>query len=489
MITELVHAQMQNLQVPYDYKELYNLQKVVDVLKILIQNKRHILIYGDYDVDGVTSISIMKLAIESLGGVVSYKVPHRIYDGYGINTKSVQDLVADVVLCVDNGTNATEAIEALRQRGIATIVIDHHLPESDTLPTEFIINPWQKEDKTEFKTFCAAALCYFVACELSIDKKLLNYCRVLAGLGTMADCMPLVGPNRDLAKYVYDTLKYNTKYGFDFLPKSEDLSFSTIPVINASGRLGDNTIAVEVLTSKASEEVQALADKMKELNNYRKYRTNDILNFVSYVTDKDIYVLINNDIEEGLIGIVAAQIVERIKKPAVIISNSRGSCRAPKGYNMFNIVSSVSDKLVNFGGHEGACGFTISPSKTKEVKEAFESIKVKAKPVPLPQATEISIDEITYENYLYINKLRPFGQDNLEPLFRSNNIKLKSAQICGNNEDTLRVTLPNGIVGIKFNHFEIPKSNSVDLIYTISQNVWRGEVSVQIRIKEVIEHV
>lgn len=490
MITSLLEQRKQELMGSKTYvpNDLYNYDKVVNRLKYHIENKSTIHIFGDYDVDGVTSTTIAHLVLSAHNVPHTYFIPSRKTDGYGIKPKHANNIQAEVVLLLDNGTTAHEAINILNRRGIEVIILDHHLTNEEPPDTEYIINPWLPMDKTEFKSICAAAITYFIFRDFTTDTKLYKYIKCLAGIGTIGDMMPLISINRYLAAQAYASLEATTGYAVDYLPTSSQLEYSLIPTLNAAGRMSDATLAVITLSSKCDIQSFTLAQKLISINDYRKSRAKEILSSVSVDTPYSIYIIHNDNIEEGMIGIVAGNITNRIYKPSIVISNGKGSVRSIPEVNIHEILSQYSSYLTSFGGHSQACGFSIEDVNIEKFIEAIHNINLPKVEKSLHWDNEIPLSDINFQTYKAIQSLKPFGHGNREPVFRTNGVRYSQARIVGKNSDTLQFLFPMGLRGVKFNTMVPPTSDIIDIIYTLTMHEWNGESYIQLNIQEVIEN-
>ncbi len=385
-----------------DINDLYSpwlfddMEKVVDRIQKAIHKKEKIVIYGDYDVDGTTATSILLLGLRELGAKVDFYIPNRIIDGYGLSesgNEAIIEMDANLVITVDCGINAVDEIDELNDQNIDIIVTDHHTPK-ETLPKSFeILDPKLNDSSYPFSELAGAGIAFKLLQALFIknNKENIEKYLDLAGLGTIADIVPLVDENRIIAWLGVKKLEKRANLGLKYLMnlcglkekslKSSDVVFKLAPRINAAGRLSSADRAVELLTSKSSEIAKNIALSIHKENTKRQqidqktYQDAIDLIEVKYSDLDDVYfiVLASENWHPGVVGIVASKIVDKYNRPTILLSiddgEGSGSGRSIPGFNIFECLTKFDDYLISFGGHKYAAGLAILPEYIEEFEK------------------------------------------------------------------------------------------------------------------------
>jgi len=514
------------------FLDMKDAQAAISRIASAIKLGEHITIYGDYDADGITSTAILFKVLARLGASVSYYIPHRITEGYGMNKTAVQNLAADgtkLILTVDNGISAIEEVALAHELGMDTIIIDHHEP-GDVLPqAAAIIDPKQHDCPYPFKELCAGGLSYKFAAALCehLDMPFVEQEEflVLAAIATICDIVKLTDENRILANCGMIILNANklinpgigsliTVRGY--LEKQIDtfsVGFVIGPCINAAGRLDIADIAVELLLADANEiaERMELTNKLIELNETRRQLTGDcverlLADLPNTAALDNVIVIRDTETHESIAGIVAGRIREATGRPTIVLTQGdeamKGSGRSPACYNLFEALFAHKHLILRFGGHSMAAGLTISSENIPLLREALNRDCTLTEEDFLPMLeidAELEFGDITLKLADELTRLAPFGSGNHEPLFVSHGLFVESVRVM-DEKNTLIFTFNNGttrtLKGIAFGLNEsytkaIAKAGAnknggfrLDIVYGVEVNAYNGNVSVQMRVRD-----
>ncbi len=500
---------------------LKGMDKAVARIKKAIAAKERILIYGDYDVDGMTSVTLVYSALKGLGGNIETYIPNRIEEGYGLNLAAIKRAHKDnvrLIITVDCGITSFKEIEHANAAGIDVIVTDHHeILEGRIPPALAVINPLQPGCAYPFKHLAGVGLAYKLVKGLyegtpNFAEDYLD----LVSLGTVADIAPLLGENRILTKHGLSELNRRGRTGLKALMEASGLSGKDIssghigfvlgPRINAMGRVGSPQKAIDLLLSENAEESLVLAKALNTENRNRQKIEAKILDEALSKVEREVnfkhhrvIVLASENWHPGVIGIVASRIADRFYRPAILVSLDgklgKGSGRSIENFHLFEYLHRCKDTLVGFGGHEAACGVTIEKDRiaefrdminaeaAKDVDESIFSEKLDIEmDIPLNMLSESLIGEI--------ESLSPFGTENPRPILASRNLIVKDGpRQIGKSGFKIWVT-DNRVTceAISFgrDNLDIPKTgSSVDIAYTPSINNWQGVQSIQLELLDV----
>lgn len=490
-------------------KELKN---GIDRVNLAIKNNENILIYGDYDVDGITSTAILWQVLYQLGAKVLPFIPDREADGYGIKSKSFFDFETqkkihfDLLITVDNGIVANLELEKIAQKNTDIIIIDHHLPTENLPKVSSIIH------STDFS---GSALSWFFASQF--DKKADIG---LAAAGTVADCLPLININRNIVIHGLKSLQKNPNHGLKKLIEvsginqdsisAYDLGFVIGPRINAVGRLSNPTDALRLLCSQNSIQASKYAKDLDKFNKDRQDIQKENLKIAEEIISKDDNKLIfisHKDFLSGIIGLIAGRLTEKYYLPSIIISvgdeYSKGSCRSIKELNIVESLRKFNDDLVELGGHAGAAGFTIKTNNIKKFQTKITNyINQQLKDIDLkPSITvesEMKLSAVSIKNCRLIGKFEPFGIDNPKPLFLFKNLRIVQKRVIGSTGDHLKLKLddPNtdrlenistDAIAFKKGDLDgqLKTGDLINVIASLDLNVWNNQTSPQLMVKEI----
>lgn len=487
-----------------------------------------IVIYGDYDVDGMTSISILVRAFRHLRYPVSYYIPDRHDEGYGLNAEAIKTLIAEgagLILTVDCGITSTVEADICRAHSVDLIITDHHEPHA-VLPDAFaILNPKQSGCMYPYKHLAGAGIALRVAEALlgeqfeEVKTELLE----IAAFGTVADVAPLLGENRIIVHHGLSTMSDTQQVGMRALIEATDMSGKKItaghigfilgPKLNAAGRIADPMLGVKLLVTEDPLEAADIARQLVEMNEQRQAIERDIVDAaIAQVEQKQsqdqplppFLIVSGEGWHGGVIGIVASRIVERYHRPVVVfgVENgvAKGSGRSIEGFNLFEALQSVSDLFSKFGGHEQAAGMTLTAAQLPEMESrliAYASERLTAedfKPLYRVEAT-LNKEAIRFELTDLLKKLEPFGIGNPRPLFRVNDLITEKVMTIGRVKTYLKVLASDGLRNfdlVNFRNSEIfePLKTKMrfDALVTVEENEFRGVKSIQFDTRDIRIH-
>ena len=503
---------------PYLMKDM---DKAVERIHSAVDNSEKIVIYGDYDVDGVCATATLFTCLENMGANVFYKLPNREKDGYGLNADILQSLKnkgVDLVITVDNGIAAISEVDFANSIGLDIIVTDHHLPKGEIPKALAVVDPLRKDDESPCKTLCGAGVAFKLVCALedADPVEMLDYYGDFVAVGTVADLMLLEGENRTIVKAGLSLLNDGMRQGFNSLIEvcglqgkeitSESIAYAIGPRINAAGRMADPTIALELLLSEDEDEALMLAQQLETENHKRQDIQNkmaeditqEILSDPDLVKDR-VIVVWGKNYHPGVVGIVASRLVERYAKPAIVLTRDgeeyKGSGRSVSGFNLHRALEETKHLLVRFGGHELAAGLTIEEENLEPfrrgINEVAKNVKGLEKTESLKIDCEVTADEISVESVAQINYLAPFGNGNPNPLFMIKNVQIAGVYPVSDGKH-LRLKVKKGssyLQGVMFNmspgEFAYSTGDYIDLTANLSIYCSDMGSMVSVKIKEV----
>lgn len=505
---------------------MMDMEKAVDrVIDALIEKER-IFIYGDYDVDGITSVSMLYLFLKDLGGVVKYYIPDRQLDGYGLSEHGIgeaQKWGADLIISVDCGITSINEVNIAAEAGIDVIISDHHEPGEILPNAAAVINPKRLDCPYPFSELAGIGVAYKLANAISIKWGLSpssheKYIDLVA-IGSAADIVPLINENRVFVKHGLAKLNEEGSIGIRALLETARLNkgpinvgqivFGMAPRINAVGRLGNAERAVELLTTRDFEEAYKLAQILEDENYRRKQIDNLTLEEARQlihdkfdpVNDRAL-VLAGKNWHSGVIGIVASRLIEQYYRPIIMISIEdgigKGSARSIPGFDLYNAMKQCSNLLIQFGGHKYAAGLTIIEENIPEFIRLFQQIaaEIITDDDLIPKIhidAEINLSDIDYNLVNELRMFAPFGPKNQKPLFLSRNLEVINPRMVGSMGQHLKFKVAqNGIemdaIGFNLgNYYDIimQNHNVVDIIYIIEENTWMNRTMTQLRVKDL----
>ena len=509
----------ESLQAYYDPFLMKDMDRAVSRIRKAIESSEKIVVYGDYDVDGITATTLLVRALRRLGAVADYYIPAR-QEGYGLHPESLKKIADDgagLVVTVDCGIAGTAEIEAVR--GVIDIVVtDHHLP-GETLPdAEAVVDPHRADCGYPFKDLAgvgvAFKLCQALFREIR-DEEFEDDLEIVA-LGTVADIVPLLSENRKLVKLGLACMKETKLKGLQQLIEAAGLAgkeilsgqvgFMLAPRLNAAGRLETAMRGVELLLTEDENKAKDIALMLNELNAERQQVEADILEqakkqlaSVDTAAAKTL-VVVGADWHPGVIGIVASRLVDLYYRPTIVVSlldgEGKGSCRSIKGFHLFDALTAAKDTLVRFGGHEMAAGLTVLPENIDALRQALDAYAdehmTEEDYVPcLALETELRPEEITTGLVTELSYLEPYGMANPRPLFGCFGVEGFDVRAIGREGQHLKFYMDAGaqtIQAIGWNMYEkgvMVDRGPVDIAYIPEFNEWNGKITVQCKLAEL----
>lgn len=484
----------------------------VERLRSAIEKQEKILIFGDYDVDGVTATAIAWEGLRAAGLTAKPFIPHRQKHGYGLSIKALEEILSsfqpDVILTVDNGIVAHPALNYLAERSIPVIVTDHHLPDDQTLPVLATVHT---------TALCGAGVAWFLMRELhgGVGSTTANQWLDLAALATIADQMPVRGVNRDLIKAGLKQLKTTQRPGLQALfaaagleataATAENLSYSIIPRLNAMGRLSDGIESLRLLCARSTAKAFELAQLLQDTNSARQDLTQDLLKIAELQAeqqrDERIIVVFSPDFHEGVIGLLAGKLMERYSRPAIAIQVSenlaKASMRSVAGVNGIEFLRQIKDSFWELGGHALAAGFGSDPAKVTELQAELFALARKhitaEQLQPVLSAECLLPPELqTLESFATIQQLEPFGQQNRRPIFLIKDLTVKQSSIIGKQQQHLRLTVQTEtgktITALAWHQAarqtELTLQTQISVLAELSENVWRERRELQLILRD-----
>ncbi len=512
-----------------DATSLPGVSDAVNTIIEFVASRKKIVVFGDYDADGVCATAILVRTIRTLGGVADAFIPERFTEGYGMTDASLSRLFSEhpdmaLVVTVDNGITAPREVETLRARGIAVVVTDHHLPGPELPAPDALVNP-RVASSPGCENLCGAGVAFFLAAALAKEAKARGIrdggkfsgpLLVLAGLATVADLMSLTGQNRIIVTQALAVFRSCAPVGlrelFDHAARrvaplvSRDFGFLLAPRINAAGRMDTARKAYELLMTDDREAARNLAVEVEGLNASRKTEEQRMKDSVDEQVKSyeglSAVVARGEDWHSGVAGIVAARVMERAHLPVAVVVGDHGSARAPDGYNVHDALTASSDALVRFGGHAAAGGFTIQPGRYDDFKRLF-SEACAAQRVAAPDAAAIEFDgwleptDLTLGLCDELSRFEPFGEGNPEPVFGIQNVAFSDIRPMGTDGRHVSFTFADKSIprAVWWNHGadadELRKHASArfDLLFTLQKSDFGMEGPVpELRLVAVRPH-
>jgi len=498
-------------------------QKASLILVNSINNNENICILGDYDVDGACSTSLLIRYFNHINQKHFFYIPDRTEDGYGASKKLFQKLILKkpkLVIMVDCGSTSNEAIEFLNKHNIKSIIIDHHDINKPYPKSNVIINPKKESFKKESSLLCAAALTYFFL-EIIIKKtksnfKISNFL-IYVLLATICDVMPLRKINKIIARRTIDNFKIQNNSALNYIFEQyslkkkltvDDLGFLIGPIINSGGRLNNSNYGVELLSTDNLEIIKDRSNKLIALNDKRKLIEQNILNKIDFEKikkeNKNVIIYYKENLNEGLIGIIASRLKDYFNKPSIVVTKSndklKASARSTSSYNIGYLIKSLVDNKIidSGGGHNMAAGFTMKKSNIKLLDNFIQKDFIKKnsdKENSNNYDLEISSSFIKNKFIQDINKLGPFGNFNFLPSFLIKNLKVIKLNII-KDRHILVILKPNtgatiraicfNCLNTKLGHYLLNYKKKINIIAQIQENIWNNKKTIQLNIKDLI---
>ena len=506
--------------IPFNIMDFPRIDEAVDMILNSINNNEKILVYGDYDVDGVTATTVLTDALRRLGATVIYHVPDRFSEGYGMNLDVIKNLdkenVKLIVTCDCGISNFTE-IDLAKQMGLKVVLTDHHTI-GETLPNaDVIVNPKLLQEGHKARNISGCAMAYYVIKaiynKLGRETEADNYLDLVA-LSLLADVVPLVDESRYLLKKGLPHLYNSKRIGMQALleqigkpiENTEDVSFQIAPRINAAGRIDSATVPVEMFLTDDIEKAKEYAAKIETYNTDRKNIQKEIFENAQRIVEeekktKKILVIFGEAWHHGVTGIVAGKICELYRKPTIILTTTEdgenvvGSARSVEDVNIYEVLSKHSEYLIRFGGHSGAAGLSLLKSNLDNFTKALEQYAdIYFKEVVderLYADINLNIKDINEETLKLISKLEPYGEAFDSPIFCSKDVRILSDTIKGAGHHFMIVEDKDSsrINAVKWNSgMESYEKQHIDLLYTIYKDTFNGNNEIKLKIEEIADY-
>lgn len=495
------------------------LEHAIQRIRKAIDDKESIVVYADYDADGITAGTIMWETLHRLGAQVMPYIPHRVDEGYGLSNKGI-DAVKEqfhptLIITVDHGITAHEKVAYAKTLGIDVIVTDHHV-KPQKLPDCTIVHT---------TTLCGAGVSWFLAKELlsrqETSDKRQEELIALAAIGTIADLVPLIGPNRSITKFGLAVVNKTNRVGLNALIEEAgltkgklgtfDISHVLAPRLNAMGRLVHAMDALRLLCTHQEDKAMLLARKLGLTNKERQQLTTDmsahakdiVKGRIKDASIKKLLFVAHASYNQGVIGLVAGKLVEEYYRPAIVLSLgetvSKASARSIPGFNIVEAIRAQSDILVDVGGHPMAAGFTVETKNIPELQQRLETFADKELDDEKLKRTlrvdcEISLAEASEALWKLMSDFEPFGFGNSEPVFVSRNVQVDDARLVGADgkhlklrikDDKSKVMIDAIAFGMGEFYGKLRPDTSIAIAYSIDMNVWNGSSKLQLKVKDI----
>lgn len=513
----------------HDPFNMPNMDKAVERILKAKQNKEKVIIYGDYDVDGITSITVLKSFLKDIGIEAAEYIPNRLNEGYGLNKEAIEKIAEEkysLMITVDCGITGIEEIEYAKQYGIETIVTDHHEPTNELPQAVAVVDCKRKDNKYPFRELAGVGVVFKLTQAIGItlklqEKEYLKYLDIVA-LGTISDIVPLVDENRVITKLGLKLIEQTRNYGLKALVNSNgygridstSISYGVAPKINACGRMGFANKALKLLLSKNIDEATEKLTDIIKFNNERQSLERKIYDEAIEKIEKEH--LDNREVSSivlggygwhtGVIGIVASKITDLYYKPCILIcfdedsDIGKGSGRSIPGFDLHDALMKCTDILEGFGGHSMAVGVAVSKNNFDNLKEKFEKLTNEAdiqNVVPVINIDMLlNIDEVTKSMVESLNLLEPYGEANKMPIFAFKNLKIDSIRALTEGKH-LKLTLKSNnntyvdAIGFNLGYMveEYRIGDRVDVVGNLEINSFNGVDSIQINLKDLMKTI
>jgi len=507
-----------NLDELHDPFLMKDMDKTVERLIKAMDRDEKIMILGDYDVDGTTSVAMLydyfiKKTLKPI-----YYIPDRYKEGYGVSEESIafaSQQQVTLIITIDCGIKANDKIESANENGIDVIICDHHIPD-DSIPKAYsIINPNQKNCDYPFKGLCGCGIGFKLIS--AIEKKLegseeINQYLDLVAIATIADQMPMINENRTIVHYGLKELNENPRPGFHFFIRSlnrdiveSDISFNIGPRINASGRMKSGMLSVKLMIEKDTNQAYKIAQEIESINLLRRSKEKEVTEQAIRKTDTLKYanIVYGTDWNKGVLGIAASRLVDKFYKPTIVLTLDNniytGSARSVANFDIYDAIDSGKQYLDQYGGHKYAAGLSIKEENLEHFINHFESYVKNAMDnkmfvKKISYDIEINLSDINESNFKLLSRMAPFGFSNYKPVFRTNNCRLAgNLRLMGKEKTHIKLQITDSkdykIQALGFNmseHFEqINNKEPFDILYTISRNTFNNSSLLELNLKSI----
>ncbi|MFD2829588.1 single-stranded-DNA-specific exonuclease RecJ [Corticicoccus populi] len=491
----------------HSYEDIFEMDKAVDRINRAFQNDESILIYGDFDADGITSTAVLYDALLKKTSNVEYFIPNRITDGYGPNEQIFNEVVIgnfDLVITVDNGVSAAHEIAMLREHDIDVIIVDHHTFAAE-LPDAVIIHPAHPKGTYPFPHLAGVGITYKLTEALGLHEA--SYLG-LAAVGTVADIVKMTGENKRIVMDGLKELNSDTPIGIKNLLRvgghsgnidEETIGFTIAPRLNAAGRLDDASIGVELLMTKDQGEAYESATEIESLNARRKDLVHQFYKEAeAQIKDEDVIIVYDNEWHPGVLGIVASRIADNYGKPVIALTLSeegsyKGSARSIEGLDFLSLVKESGADYLNCGGHAGAFGIEVAEDSIEgfksDIVEHVSQLDMDFKPLKNIDYA-INQSNLTLKEFERFNRLKPFGHQFMTPLFMISNVKVRTLKRVGKDAAHIKMTLDGidvDVIGFNFGHLahEVSVGDDISIIGAVNVNEFNQERKLQMILQDI----
>lgn len=517
-------ADLSQIHDPFLMKDM---DKATERMAQAVRNREKILIYGDYDVDGTTSVAILYIFLEEFGVDVEFYIPHRFKEGYGISEEGIQhaiDINADLIVSVDCGITAVDETEQAKEHGIDMIICDHH-NVGDTIPDAVaVLDPKREDCEYPFDGLSGAGVGFKLVqgttTKLGLSDQLAYKLLDLVAISIASDIVPIENENRILMREGLEQINTEPRVGIKALLElinldigsltTSNIVFSIGPRINAAGRMGDATKAVKLLISDTPAEAKSRAHELESINVARRDKDSETMEEAKEMVDREYnldeissMVLHNPDWHIGVIGIVASRLVDTYGRPAVMLSTVngkiKGSARSIDGFNIYDAFKECEDLLEQFGGHEYAAGLTIEKENLDEFRRrineiASNNLSEKDFTQELKIDCELDLSNVDMRFWKLLSQFEPFGPGNLQPIFVSRDVRVVGVPtVVGKGHLKMKVA-QNGsgtfdVIGFNMHEY-LPvirntENQKINIAYSLEENEWNGRRTLQIRLRDI----
>lgn len=498
---------------------LPDMDKAVERINRAIFDGERICVYGDYDCDGVTSTTILYSYLEAQGADVTYMLPDRQRDGYGLSNGVVDRIKATgtkLIVTVDNGISSVEEAKYIKEKGMELVVTDHHL-EGDELPDcVAVVDPHRNDRDCPYEDYAGCGVALKVCCALEgSDESVMEEFADIAALGTVADMVPLTGENRKIVRYGLKLLNRYKKPGIEAILEkaglsgktldSSSISFGIAPRINAAGRMGSAEKALDLLLSDDPYSAEEMAEEISGMNARRHTEEDKIFTeAVQYLEEHPevahlpVLVVSGKGWHEGVLGIVASKLLEKYLRPAIVLTDRgdlcKGSARSIPGFSIYEAMYACRDLLNTYGGHEQAAGMSILPEKLDAFREQINQYAYETESIYPETRIDCRLNPagLSLDLLDSIRVLEPFGTGNASPVFGLFGVVLDSVQSIGSDGRHRRLIFhkegdSTSVTGIYFNRPDLPygAGDKVDLIVTLGRNEFRGNTTLSVFVRDI----
>lgn len=497
-----------------------HLKKAIKRIQKAIKDQEQIIVFGDYDVDGITGSAILWETLHALGAKCMPYIPNRVDEGYGLSVKgisNVQSQISDIklIITVDNGIVANEAVQFANALGMDVIITDHHTVGATTPDAYAIVHTTK---------LCGAGVAYLLSKELRIKNgewgEETDTHLELAALGTVADLVPLTGANRTIVMYGLEKLRTTSRTGLVALFNQAgmkqdaigvyDIGYIIGPRLNAAGRIESAMDSLRLLCTKDQSRATQLASKLELINRERQFLLKEaaehaIAHFsresFDFIDGKKILFIGHQTYKEGVIGLVAGKLVEEYYRPAIVLSigetHSKASVRSISGFNIIDFLRSHNEHFVNVGGHPMAAGFTVETAKIAQLQQALESTAAELLTEELLTRSlkidlELPFSVLDQELYDKLQQLAPFGMANPEPVFATRGARVENIKVLGKESQHLKLMLSQDgkqfeaiAFGMGSLSGQLKVGDAIDVAYVLDENTWNGNTKLQLKIRDL----